>query len=190
MEFVSKDLIRLNKVLSDLDSFLIGFLKILSRYTNYVVVSGYVSILLGRARASEDIDVIIPKMDFSKFLLLLKELDKKGFYCLNAEYDKSIYDYINRSHAVRFAKQNTAIPNIELKFAKSKIDDISLKKTITVDLGKDKIIISNLETQIAFKEEVLKSPKDMEDARHLRNIAEKHLNKELIHKYKVMLHGF
>ena len=42
--------------------------------------------------------------------------------------------------------------------------------------------------QIAFKEAVSKSPKDMEDARHLRNIAEKHLDTELIKKYNGMLY--
>jgi hypothetical protein len=41
--------------------------------------------------------------------------------------------------------------------------------------------------QIAFKEKVLKSPKDIEDARHLRNVAEGHLDFDLIKKYEVLL---
>jgi len=38
--------------------------------------------------------------------------------------------------------------------------------------------------QIAFKENVLKSLKDMEDARHIRDVAEKFLDKKLINEYK------
>ena len=59
--------IEIDRELSDLDCFTLDFVNILERHTNYVIVSGYVAILLGRARASEDIDSIIPKIDFSMF---------------------------------------------------------------------------------------------------------------------------
>ena len=190
MQFISKDAIRIDRILSDLDLFALDFVKILRKYADYSIVSGYVSILLGRARASEDIDIIIPKMEFHKFLLLLKELKKNGFYCLNSGNDRAAYDYIRENFAIRFAKKKTVIPNIELKFAKNKIDKISLDKTMTVKINDESIVISNLEMQVAFKETVLKSPKDMEDARHIRNIAGKNLNKELIKEYTGMLHGF
>ena len=187
MKFISKSVIEIDRELSDLDLFALDFIRILRKYTRYVIISGYVSILLGRARVSEDIDAMIPKMDFSGFLLLLKELKNKGFYCLNSDDEKDIYSYTQDNLAVRFAKNNSVIPNIELKFAKNKIDDITLAKTITVKLNREYIIISHLELQIAFKEVVLKSPKDMEDARHIRNIAEGHLDKTLIKKYEMML---
>jgi hypothetical protein len=77
-----------------------------------------------------------------------------------------------------------------LKCAKNKFDEIALEKTLTVRLGKEELIISHLELQIAVKEIVLKSPKDLEDARHIRNIAEKHLDKALITKYGRMLNDF
>ena len=41
--------------------------------------------------------------------------------------------------------------------------------------------------QIAFKEAVLKSPKDIEDARHIRIVAGKHIREILIKKYKRLL---
>ena len=190
MKFVSSKVIKLDRELSDLDLLTLDFLKILQKYTNYVIVSGYVSILLGRARVSEDIDVIVPKIDFPRFSKFLEELKKKGFYCLNAEKDAGIYEYIQDNLAVRFAKKKTVIPNIELKFAKNKFDDIALDKTITVNLGKEELIVSHLELQIAFKEIVLKSPKDIEDARHIRNIAEGYLDKALIKKYERALNDF
>ncbi len=190
MKFISRNIIQIDRELSDLDLFTLDFIKILRKYTKYVVVSGYVSILLGRARASEDIDIIIPKMDFSKFKQLLKEIKQNDFYCLNTEEDKEAYEYIRDRIAVRFAKKKTVIPNIELKFTKNKIDDITVNNTITVKLNKEEVIISHLELQIAFKEVVLKSPKDIEDARHIRNVAKGHLDNSLIKKYEAMLNGF
>ena len=190
MRFVSDRIIEIDRELSDLDLFTLDFIKILRRHTGYVIISGYVSILLGRARASEDIDIIIPKMDFSKFLLLLKDIKHEGFYCLNAKEDDDIYGHIRDNLAVRFAKEKTVIPNIELKFSKNKIDDITLDKKMSVKLGVEEITISHLELQIAFKEVVLKSPKDIEDARHIRNVARGHLKYELIKKYEMMLNDF
>ena len=67
MKFVNRNLIEIDRELSDLDTFTIDFVKILKKYTKYVLVSGYVSILLGRSRSSEDVDIIIQKIDFSTF---------------------------------------------------------------------------------------------------------------------------
>ena len=41
--------------------------------------------------------------------------------------------------------------------------------------------------QIAYKEIVLKSEKDMEDAKHIRVVAEKYIDKKLIDEYKERL---
>lgn len=46
------------KVLNNLDRFVLDFISILEKYVGYVVVSGYVSILLGRSRSSEDVDFL------------------------------------------------------------------------------------------------------------------------------------
>lgn len=190
MKFISGKMIEIGRELSDLDIFALDFIRILSRHTEYTIVSGYVSILLGRARASEDIDIIIPKMDFQRFRQLLRDISRGGFYCLNAEEGKDIFDQINSKIAVRFAKAKKVIPNVELKFAKNKFDEIGLRDKITIKLGSAEIAVSPLEMQIAFKEEVLRSPKDIEDARHIRNVAAAHLDSKLVGKYKVMLHDF
>ena len=67
MKFIDKKTIHIDRELSDLDTFAVNFTKILQKHTAYVIVSGYVAILLGRARASEEIDIIIPRIDFSTF---------------------------------------------------------------------------------------------------------------------------
>ena len=190
MEFIDKKTIKIDREISDLDNFTLDFTNILEKNTDYVIVSGYVAILLGRARASEDVDVIIPKIDFPKFQSLYTELKKNNFYCLNAEEVSTVYDYLKDNLAVRFAKNDTIIPNIKMKWIKSDFDRFALENTIDVNLSKGKLRISHLELQIAFKEEVLKSPKDLEDARHLEKIAEGYLDNKLINKYREMLREF
>jgi len=190
MKFIDKKTIEINRELSELDKFTLDFVKILKKYTNYVLVSGYVSILLGRARVSEDVDVIIQRIDFSTFQALYKELKKNNYYCLNAEKESTIYDYLSNNLAVRFAKKDKTIPNIELKWVKHKFDKLAIEDTIDVKLSKGDLKISNLELQIAFKEEILKSPKDLDDANHIKEVAKEYLDKKLIQKYKGMLRGF
>jgi hypothetical protein len=72
----------------------------------------------------------------------------------------------------------------------NKFDGITLEKTLTVKLPKGQLCISHLELQIAFKEIILKSPKDLEDARHIRNVAKGYLDDKLIQKYREMLRDF
>ncbi|KUL02790.1 MAG: Uncharacterized protein XE10_0600 [Methanoculleus marisnigri] len=45
------------KVVTTLDRFVASVTDIIERYTGYVFVSGYVAILFGRARGTEDIDL-------------------------------------------------------------------------------------------------------------------------------------
>jgi len=190
MKFIDKKTIEIDRELSELDTFTLDFVKILKKYVKYVLVSGYVSILLGRARVSEDVDVIIQKIDFSIFQALYKELKKNNYYCLNAEEDSTIYEYLSDNLAVRFAKRDKTIPNVELKWVKHKFDKLALENTISIKLSKGDLKISHLELQIAFKEEVLKSPKDLDDANHIKEVAKEHLDNKLIRKYKEMLRGF
>jgi len=190
MRFVDKKNIEIDRELSDLDIFTIDFINILKNHIDYVIVSGYVAILLGRSRASEDIDIIIPKITFSDFKGLYRDIKENGFYCLNAEAEKIVFSYLEDNLAVRFAKYNSIIPNIEMKWVKNDFDKIALEKKIFVKLKNETVQISHLELQIAFKESILGSPKDMEDAQHIRAVSKEQLDKTLIQKYKVMLHGF
>ena len=190
MKFIDSEHIEIDRELSDLDKFTIEFTNILKKHTGYVIISGYVAILLGRARASEDVDIIIPRVDFSDFKKMYKDFKENDFYCLNAEEEKIVYSYLEENLAIRFAKLDTIIPNVELKWIKNDFDKIALKKTIDVKIQNENVCISHLELQIAFKEVILKSPKDLEDAQHLRSVARDYLDTSLIQKYKEMLDGF
>lgn len=81
----TKSRIELEKELTALDNLAIRFTSVLTRFrTKHVLVSGYVSILFGRTRASEDIDLIVEKMTFAGFRRLWEEL-RKECECLNTK---------------------------------------------------------------------------------------------------------
>lgn len=185
MEYLSdKKEIILNREPSELDHFAIKFISILQKYTDYVIISGYVSILLGRARATEDIDLFIKKITFEQFTKLYSELKKNGFWCLNAEDAKAVFEYIEEGLAVRFAKENQAIPNFEVKYALRKIDKETFEDFLTVNIDGKKLKISSLERQIAFKKYYLCSQKDLEDAAHIEELFKGKIDYEKINKLK------
>ncbi len=187
VEFIGKRTIKLDRILSDLDRFVLDFVKILEKHADYVIVSGYVSILFGRTRATEDIDVFIKKLSKEEFDALYRDLKKSGYWCLNSGNVDEIYDYLDSSLAVRFAIKNQTIPNFEIKFAIKKLNMDSLKDTITVMIKSREIRVSSFERQIAFKKYYLKSDKDLEDARHIEELFKEHIDKKEIENYKRLI---
>jgi|Deesub1362B_J571_1020462.scaffolds.fasta_scaffold01268_14 hypothetical protein len=186
MEWVDDYTIKLDKELSELDKLLFSFLQVLRKYTNYVIVSGYVSILFGRARATEDIDVIIEEIDWNAFQNLFKELENNEFWCINAS-EKNAFSLLEEGLRVRFAKKDEIIPNIEIKFYTSLAEKIAIENALSVAIQNRTIRISPLELQIAFKEVLLASEKDLEDAEHLREVFKDSIDEEKTEHYKKLL---
>lgn len=188
MEYLpEKKEIILDRELNDLDIFALKFLKILEKYTDYVVISGYVSIVLGRARATEDIDVFIKPLPKEKFSKLYNELKENGFWCLNADSEEEIFSYLTDKLAIRFAEVNKSIPNFEIKFPKDSLNEEAFNDSLSVIFPKGKIKISSLEMQIAFKKFYLCSDKDLDDAAHIENLFKDKLDTNKINKYKAQI---
>lgn len=182
MEYdVKKRKIILSRELSKLDEFVIDFCKLLDEY---VLVSGYVSILLGRTRATEDVDLLVPQMNFEDFKQLWAKINSSGFECINTSICEEAFDML-KNHGIRFFKK-VPVPNIEFKIAKNELDKYSYQNKIKVVMGNNILFISPLELQIAYKlflaadgiEEELESDKDIEDARHLYKVFKEKINKE------------
>jgi hypothetical protein len=175
-----------DKVITALDTFVLDFIRILERYTDYVLVSGYVTILLGRARGTEDIDTLIPPMDKSRFDSLYKKLTG-GYYFLNPENVHGLYEMLVDNLGIRIAKENTVIPNIELKFVKDDFDRYSLDNKLRVIMGENQVFISPIELQIPYKL-YLGSDKDIEDAVYLWDIFKGKINNRLLKTCMRALH--
>lgn len=168
-----------NKTLSELDTFVLDFLSVLKAYANYVIVSGYVTILFGRARGTEDIDIIIEKMDMRTFDRFFDELTNKNYWFLNSDDQKELFSMLNESLAVRIAKTNEIIPNIELKFVKDYFDNFSLKNYLKVVIGDHEMKISPIELQIPYKL-YLSGDKDIEDAIYLYEIFKETIDRKTL----------
>ncbi len=168
--------IKLDKELNALDKFVLHFVTCIK--SEYVLVSGYVSILFGRSRMSEDVDILIPReTDFNK---MLKNLEKNGFYCLNAEKKETMLSLLNDGHSIRFSEKGKIIPNMEVRFIKDEFDKLAFDNRVIVKIGKHKLFISPIELQIAYKRVVLKSEKDIEDAIYLEDVFKDSINKREI----------
>ncbi len=178
MEFeFKKNKIIFNRELSNLDKLVLKFIKVLdNEKIDYVIISGYIAILFGRSRGTEDVDLFIEEMSFEKFNRLWGKFNANGFECINISNSKEAYkEFLKNKTSIRFAEKGEFMPNFELKFPNSKENFYSIKNKLKVILNGEELITSELEMQIAFKLK-LGSDKDFEDARHLYKTFKEHLN--------------
>jgi len=188
MEFQFKNgRIRFNRDLSELDLFVRKFVDALdSCGIRYVVISGYVPILFGRSRETEDVDVFIESVTAGTFEQLWNRL-ASDFECINsANASDAFKHYLNEHLALRFAYRGAFIPNMEVKFPKRELDQYTLENRLEVILNGKPLYISNLELQIAFKL-YLGSEKDLEDALHLWLLFKGHLDSEKLKRHAAQL---
>lgn len=191
MEMEFKDnVIRFKRELSDLDKFVLDFAKLLNKNKiEFVVVSGYVSIVFGRMRTTEDVDILVEDMSFEKFRKFWNNIVKNGFECLNTtSVKKAYYDYLRTKHAIRFSRRGIFLPNVEFKFVRSNLDKYCLKNSANLILNRRTIPISPIELQIAYKL-ILGSYKDYEDAKFLFDLFRENLDmdrlREFLNKFKI-----
>lgn len=189
MDFVfKKKEIVFDRILSDLDKIVLEFVTILKKEKiDYVIISGYIAILFGRSRNTEDVDLFVKKMTLNRFEKLWKTIEKNGFECLNVSDPKEAYkEYLLNKTSIRFARKGEWLPNFEIKFPTEDLSKYSLENKIKVILNEKTINTSKLELQIAYKL-FLGSDKDFEDAKHLWNIFKNKLNKPLFNKFVTKL---
>ena len=137
---------------------------------SYTVVAGYVAILFGRSRRSDDIDFIVEQIDMDSFLDLCRVLRERGFDVMQGDICdpgslRRLYErYLAEAYAVRFMYRDVVIPNIEFRFAKTLLHKYSIENSLVVILNnRYRIRIAPLELQIAYKL-FMGSNKDVGDA--------------------------
>ncbi|PIN84462.1 hypothetical protein COV61_00045 [Candidatus Micrarchaeota archaeon CG11_big_fil_rev_8_21_14_0_20_47_5] len=160
-----------------MDKFVLSFCDILRKNSiNYVLVSGYVVIVFGRSRNTEDVDILFEDCGQEKFEKLFADLEKAGFACIQAKDAKSAYSvYLTEDLAIRFYTGDSPIPNIEFKFAKTALEKDTLDGKTSLMLNSKELFISPLEIQIAYKL-YIGNEKDINDARYLYRLFKDNLN--------------
>jgi hypothetical protein len=181
------DKILFNRELSILDSFVLDFTEnLVTNNIKYVIISGYVAILFGRSRMSEDVDILIEHIPFEKFLKFWSKMEK-NYECLNTSNSFEAYnDYLENHLAIRLAIKGTFIPNIELKFVRNDLDRYSLEHKKHVKLAEGSLYISPIELQIPYKL-FLGSEKDIEDARFLFKLFKDNLDNLMLKMFLTKL---
>lgn len=118
-----------------LDALAIECSKLLDRHgVRHVFVAGYVSILAGRARATEDIDVLVERIDEATAEALVETLQDEGFWDLAMPL-QSLYEMLSNGDNVWVAPNGEVTPHLEVKFVRDEFDRPSLESAITARIG-------------------------------------------------------
>ena len=134
MEFTDEGVV-IDKPPSDLDRLILEVGDILDDVgIGYSVVSGYVAVLFGRSRATEDIDVITERFDEETADGLTKRLRNAGYWGSAMPLD-DLHETLSDDLPVRIAEDGHRVPNVELKFVSDEYDRISLDNAISIRLG-------------------------------------------------------
>ena len=183
---LENDTIIINRELSELDIFVKDFVQVLKKHSDYLIVSGYVSISTGRTRGTEDVDIIVPIMDKESFNSLFEDLEKNNFWCYQGENPNEIYNfYIKDLVSIRFSRKDEMFPNIEVvpfdQTKKAKVFEFNNPQKIKIKDFEFKI--PPVEFEILYKEIILSTKKDFEDANHIRAFFSKLLKEERFEEY-------
>lgn len=185
MEFTD-DEIRIDKPPSDLDRLVLDVADVLHDVgITYSVVSGYIAVLFGRSRATEDIDVITERFDESTAETLASRLRDAGYWGSAMPLD-DLYETLADDLPARIAEDGHRVPNVELKFAADEYDRASLDNAITVRLQGEAIRVGSIELQIAYKLD-MGTPKDYEDALYLYEVTGENLTSSELERYATKL---
>lgn len=181
MEFELRNgILKFRKELTELDKMVIDFVNLLNESRiKYVIISGYVAIVLGRSRGTEDVDMFIEHLDLGKFGRFFELLHKRGYWLLNAESKEDGLEALEDNVAIRVAKKGEAVPNFEIKYPKKNLDLESLEHPMEMNVNDNKLLVSRLEIEIPFKI-WLGSDKDIEDAVHIYELFKGRLDSALM----------
>lgn len=159
---------------NELDQLAAAFTAILDGLDiRHVYVAGYVAILTGRARTTQDVDVYLEPVDESRVEQLVEALEDNGMWGPAMPLD-DMYEMLANGDNIWIAPDEQVIPHIEAKFARDEADYTALENSLTARVGDAAVPIGPLELEIPYKL-YLGSQKDFEDAVHLFTLFEETL---------------
>lgn len=165
---------------NDLDDLAVRFTRILDDLgIDHVYVSGYVAVLTGRSRSTEDIDVLIERVDPATVDDLADRLEAEGMWGPAMPLD-SMAEMLEDN--VWVAHDGEMVPRIEAKFVDDEFDRASLENAITARIDGFEVPVGPLELQIAYKL-WMRADKDFEDAAHLYGLFEESLRTDRLEEW-------
>lgn len=151
---------------NELDELAIGFSQLLREMDiSHVFISGYVAILAGRSRATQDIDVLLEPLDEPTIERLVARLREEAYWGAAMPLEE-MYMMLSNKDNIWVAPDGQVIPHLEVKFIDDEFDRASLENSIAAEIGDATLPIGPLELQIAYKL-YLRDKTSFEDAVHL-----------------------
>ncbi len=138
----------------------------------HAFISGYVAILTGRSRGTEDIDLLLEQVDggsIDRLADTLREHDMWGPAMPLSRMDEMLVDHI------WVARDGEMLPRLEMKCVSDRFDEASVANRIPAHIGDATIPVGPIELQIAYKL-WMGSRIDVEDALHLFGLFEESLS--------------
>lgn len=178
---LTEDRLVISKPLSALDEDVVAFVDILERSEiGYAIVSGYLAILTGRSRGTEDIDVPLEPISEERARELTQQLTQAGGPAMPLD---DLDDMLSRGDRIRVAEAGDRIPNFEVFVATTDFERRVIDNRLPVRVGGEEFFISPIEEQIAYKVKLAQAQdsatgKDFEDALHLYHAFEGQFKRE------------
>ena len=177
-----EDMLVVDRPPNDLDELALAFSRLLSDHgVEHVFVAGYVAILAGRARATQDIDVIVERISDETVQSLVSALESAGFWG-PAMPLAEMSTMLSNDEPIWIARQDEVAPHIEVKPSTDRFDRASLEHRIRARIGGEELPIGPLELQIAYKLS-LGTRTDFEDAVHLFTLFAESLSTEELERW-------
>lgn len=171
---------------NELDTLAMEFTRILDDLdVRHVYVAGYVAILTGRPRTTQDVDVLLERLGESRTERLVEELREAGMWGPAMPLD-DMYEMLANGDNIWVAPEEQVIPHIEAKFVRDETGRAALQNAVTAHIATAAIPVGPLELEIAYKL-YLASRKDFEDAVHLFALFEESLRTEELERWVTKL---
>jgi hypothetical protein len=176
---------------SILETFAEDFVRAIGNDVKYAIVSGFVAIAHGRSRGTEDVDIIVEKVSKDAFKEMHARITKAGFECIQSGDPEELYDdYLSGNLSIRYVRKGGHLPQMEFKLSRDPLDEYQLKTRKKLPFTGTGLYFSSIEMNIAFKEELLKTQKDIDDADHLRLVYKNGIDEKEVERIKSMIRRF
>lgn len=152
--------IEVEKEIDELDRYVCSFVNILKKYTEYVIVSGYIAIILGLKRPTFDVDILVRGFyDEKTFNNFYTELKSNGFNVVERSSDA--YKILLHGHTLTI--HTPSIYYFDFKLPRDRWGWMSLKNPLLIKTPICELLVAPPEIQIPYKLR-LGSDKDIKDA--------------------------